>query len=51
MRIDIRGADVWATVKGQRPPAEIVVRGVGKQFREFIYPGPDDKFGSEDDLT
>jgi hypothetical protein len=29
-------------VKGLRPPAEIVVRGVGKQFREFIYPGPDD---------
>ncbi|MEO6165109.1 MAG: cytochrome c oxidase subunit II [Candidatus Binatia bacterium] len=50
--IDIRGADVWAKVKGQRPPAELVVHGVGKQFNwEFIYPGPDGKFGSEDDLA
>jgi len=50
--IDMRGADVWAKVKGQRPPAEIVVRGVGKQFNwEFVYPGPDGKFGSEDDLA
>ena len=50
--IDIRGADVWAKVKGQRPPSEIVVRGTGKQFNwEFTYPGPDRKFGTEDDLT
>jgi len=50
--IDIRGADVWAKVKGQRPPTDFVVRGVGKQFNwEFIYPGPDGKFDSDDDLT
>jgi cytochrome c oxidase subunit 2 len=50
--IDIRGADVWAKVKGQRPPSDFVVRGVGKQFNwEFIYPGPDGKLGSDDDLT
>jgi len=50
--IDIRGADVWAKVKGQRPPADVTVRGVGKQFNwEFIYPGPDGKLGNEDDLS
>jgi cytochrome c oxidase subunit 2 len=49
--IDIRGADVWARVKLQRPPADIVVRAVGKQFNwEFVYPGADGKFGTEDDL-
>ena len=49
--IDIRSADVWAKVKLQRPPADVVVHAVGKQFNwEFIYPGPDGKFGTEDDL-
>ena len=50
--IDIRGAAVWARVKGQRPPSDFVVHGVGKQFNwEFIYPGPDGKFGTDDDLA
>ncbi len=49
--IDIRGADVWAKVKLQRPPSDVVVRAVGKQFNwEFVYPGPDGKFDTEDDL-
>ena len=49
--IDIRGADVWAKVKLQRPPSDFVVRAVGKQFNwEFIYPEPDGKLGTEDDL-
>jgi cytochrome c oxidase subunit 2 len=50
--IDLRGADVWAKVKLQRPPTDFVVHAVGKQFNwEFIYPGADGKFGSDDDLT
>jgi cytochrome c oxidase subunit 2 len=50
--IDIRGADVWAKVKGQPPPTDFVVRAAGKQFNwEFVYPGSDGKFGTEDDLT
>jgi cytochrome c oxidase subunit 2 len=50
--IDIRGANVWAKVKLQRPPTDFVVRASGKQFNwEFVYPGPDGKFGTEDDLT
>jgi cytochrome c oxidase subunit 2 len=50
--IDIRGADVWAKVKLQRPAAEVIVRAVGKQFNwEFVYPGADGKFDTDDDLT
>jgi cytochrome c oxidase subunit 2 len=50
--IDIRGADVWAKIKLQRPPSDFVVRATGKQFNwEFVYPGADGKFGTEDDLT
>ena len=48
--IDIRGAEVWAKIKGQPPPADVTVRAMGKQFNwEFTYPGPDGKFGTEDD--
>ena len=50
--IDLRGADVWARVKLQRPPTDFVVQAVASQFNwQFIYPGADDKFGTEDDLT
>ena len=49
--IDIRGADVWAKIKGQPPPADVTVRAMGKQLNwGFTYPGPDGKFGTEDDL-
>lgn len=49
--IDIRGADVWAKVKLYRPQTDFVVQGIGKQFNwEFVYPGPDGKFGTDDDL-
>ncbi len=49
--IDFRGAEVWAKIKGQAPPSDIVVRAVGKQFNwEFTYPGPDGEFGTADDL-
>jgi len=49
--IDLHGAEVWAKIKGQLPPADLVVRATGKQFNwEFTYPGPDGKFGTADDL-
>jgi cytochrome c oxidase subunit 2 len=49
--IDFRGAQVWAKIKGQLPPADIVVRATGKQFNwEFLYPGPDGNFDTADDL-
>ena len=50
--IDIRSAEVWAKVKLQRPPTDFVVQGIGKQFNwQFVYPGPDGKFGTDDDIT
>jgi cytochrome c oxidase subunit 2 len=49
--IDIHGAEVWAKIKGQLPPADVLIRATGKQFNwEFTYPGPDGKFGTADDL-
>ncbi len=49
--MDFRGADVWAKIKGQVPPSDLVVQVTGKQFNwEIIYPGPDGKLGTKDDL-
>lgn len=52
LMIDIRGADVWAKVKLNKPPSEFVVHAAGKQFNwEFTYAGRDGKFGTEDDVV
>lgn len=49
--MDFRGADVWAKIKGQVPPSDLVVQVTGKQFNwEIVYPGPDGKLGTADDL-
>lgn len=49
--IDVSGGEVWAKIKRQIPETDIIVRAAGKQFNwEFTYPGPDGKFGTEDDL-
>lgn len=49
--IDVNGGEVWAKIKRQMPETDIVVRAAGKQFNwEFTYPGPDGKFGTDDDL-
>lgn len=48
--IDFRGAPVWARVKMERPPTELVIQVTGKQFNwEVVYPGPDGQFGTADD--
>ncbi len=48
--IDLRGAPVWARVKGQIPATELVLEVTAKQFNwEVVYPGPDGKFGTADD--
>lgn len=50
--IDFAGAKAWNKVKGEAPPSDIQVIVTGKQFNwDFTYPGPDGKFGTEDDLT
>jgi cytochrome c oxidase subunit 2 len=49
--IDVRGHDAWAKVKGRVPATSHHVRVLGKQFNwEILYPGPDGKFGTADDL-
>ncbi len=49
--IDFRGGDAWAKVKLHVPPSEIQVKVTGKQFNwEILYPGPDGRFGTADDL-
>ncbi len=49
--IDIRGAEVWAKIKGQMPESDLRLQVTGKQFNwEIVYPGPDGKLGTADDL-
>src|SRR5574337_104406 len=41
----------WARIKSHVPPGDIEVQVTGKQFNwEIVYPGPDGKFGTSDDL-
>ncbi len=50
--IDFAGSSAWHKVKGEAPPTDIHVIVTGKQFNwNFTYPGPDAKFGTDDDLT
>jgi len=49
--IDVRGAEVWAKIKGRTPASDLVVQVTGKQFNwEIVYSGPDGKLGTADDL-
>lgn len=49
--IDFRGAQVWAKIKERLPTADVTVQVTGKQFNwEIVYPGPDGKLGTADDL-
>jgi cytochrome c oxidase subunit 2 len=49
--IDLRGGEVWAKVKRQVPPSDLSIQVTGKQFNwEMLYPGPDGRFGTDDDL-
>jgi cytochrome c oxidase subunit 2 len=49
--IDFRGGDAWAKIKLHVPPSELQVQVTGKQFNwEILYPGPDGRFGTADDL-
>jgi cytochrome c oxidase subunit II len=44
-------ASSWAKIKHHVPDTDFEVHVVGKQFNwEIIYPGPDGKFGTEDDI-
>ncbi len=42
----------WAKIKAHVPPSNLKVQVTAKQFNwEILYPGPDAKFGTADDLT
>jgi cytochrome c oxidase subunit 2 len=50
--IDAAGGPVWARIKEQQPPGGVDVLVTGKQFNwNFTYPGPDNTFGTADDLN
>ncbi|HWP45805.1 MAG TPA: cytochrome c oxidase subunit II [Candidatus Limnocylindrales bacterium] len=41
----------WSHIKMNIPPGEVQIRVLAKQFNwDITYPGPDGKFGTEDDL-
>lgn len=45
------GKPLWKQIKQDMPPYDIQVQVTGKQFNwEMLYPGPDGKFGTQDDL-
>lgn len=50
--IDFAGGEAWSKIKGEAPAGDVQVIVTGKQFNwNFTYPGPDGKFGTDDDLT
>lgn len=48
----VMGQSVWGDIKIRIPAGDVQVQVVGKQFNwRMVYPGPDKKFGTEDDLN
>lgn len=42
---------LWGKIKETRPPSDLQIQVSAKQFNwEIVYPGPDGKFGTRDDL-
>jgi cytochrome c oxidase subunit 2 len=42
----------WSRIKMQLPPSQLAIQVTAKQFNwQIAYPGPDGKFGTEDDKT
>jgi cytochrome c oxidase subunit 2 len=40
----------WSKIKMTQPPTDVIIQVVAKQFNwQVFYPGPDGKFGTEDD--
>lgn len=49
--IEFRGAEVWALIKESSPRPDLEIRVTGKQFNwEILYPGPDGRFDTGDDV-
>jgi cytochrome c oxidase subunit 2 len=49
--LSFMSVSTWGKIKGHAPPSDFQVEVTAKQFNwEIVYPGPDGKFGTEDDL-
>ncbi|MGE3538017.1 MAG: hypothetical protein AB7N91_11370 [Candidatus Tectimicrobiota bacterium] len=49
--LDHHAAAIWDKIKLERPPSDVQVRVIAKQFNwEVYYPGPDGQFDTADDL-
>jgi cytochrome c oxidase subunit II len=49
--LSFMSVSTWGKVKRDAPPSDFEVQVTAKQFNwEILYPGPDGKFGSEDDF-
>jgi len=50
--LTIMSLQAWARIKMQLPESDVTIEVMGKQFNWLVtYPGPDGKFGTEDDKT
>jgi cytochrome c oxidase subunit 2 len=50
--VSLVSQSTWAKIKGGVPPSAMKVQVTAKQFNwEIVYPGPDGKIGTTDDLT
>ena len=49
--LSFMSVSTWGKIKAHAPPADVQVQVTAKQFNwEIVYPGPDGKFGTEDDV-
>ena len=49
--LTVMSGAVWRDIRGTLPPLDVQVRVIGKQFNwRIIYPGPDGRFDTADDL-
>lgn len=49
--LSFMSASTWGKVKRHPPPSDFQIHVTAKQFNwEVVYPGPDGKFGTEDDF-
>lgn len=49
--LGIMSRGVWAEIKQTLPPGDVTIRVTGRQFAwKFLYPGPDGKFATADDV-
>ncbi|HEY3302481.1 MAG TPA: cytochrome c oxidase subunit II [Candidatus Binatia bacterium] len=49
--LSFASVSTWGKIKAHAPPPDVQLQVTGKQFNwEVLYPGPDGKYGTEDDV-